>query len=76
MAKKRKLVKQEPKEKLPKIDLSKTEFFECPHCKSDNFQLKQQFDKSMTVQCIDCGDEWEVELAEECDDCIIEPKEQ
>lgn len=70
--KKAKVVKQEPKAKLPKMDLANTEFFECPHCKSANFQLKQQFDKAMAIQCVDCGDEWEVELAEECEECVVE----
>lgn len=71
MAKKK---NKQVKQKLPKIDMSNTEFFECPHCKSQNFQLKQQLDKAIYVQCVDCGDEWEVEIEtcdDECEDCKI-----
>lgn len=76
MAKKKaKQVQPTPKQKLPKLDVTNlNDAFKCPHCGSELFQVKKQLDTDMVVQCVDCGDEWDLELEEECDDCVIEPK--
>lgn len=59
-------------EPLQKIKGGNIQQFLCPNCREDSFQLKTKKGYETVVQCISCGEMYELEFEEECDgECEI-----
>lgn len=55
-------------EPMVKLKANDVENFKCPNCRSDSFQLKSKKGYETVIQCISCGEMYEIEFEQEdCD---------
>ena len=61
---------------LQKLKATEIQYFMCPACRGQDFQMKMKKGYETVVQCIECGEVYEVEFGdeEECEDGACEVK--
>jgi transcription elongation factor Elf1 len=64
---KRHFKKQEPMVKLKPTEM---QYFRCPNCRQDTFQTKSKKGYETVIQCISCGEVYELEFGEDDEECV------